>query len=151
MREIVDANLPVRAKEMPRDEAIELFASMGEHYKVEIIEGIPGRTGVALPPGRVRRPLPRTARAVHRPAAAFKLTSVAGAYWRGDERNEMLQRIYGTAFARPRSSKGTSRCSRRRSGATTAGSEASSTSSASIPRRRRARSSIPRARSSTTS
>ena len=85
---------------MSRDEAIELFKDMGEHYKAEIIESI--RQGEEISLYRQGEFID-LCRGPHVPTTgsigAFKLTSVAGAYWRGDERNEMLQRIYGTAFA----------------------------------------------------
>src|SRR6266516_1518309 len=99
MRAIVKEDLPVRREEVPKAEAVRRFRAMGEHYKVEIIEGIPEETVSLYRQGEFvdlcRGPhVPSTGR-----IPAFKLTSVAGAYWRGDERNEMLQRIYGTAFA----------------------------------------------------
>jgi threonyl-tRNA synthetase len=99
MRAIVKSDLRVTREEMPRPQAIALFAQMGEDYKVEIIEGIPEPVVSLYRQGEFvdlcRGPhVPSTG--AHR---AFKLTGVAGAYWRGDERNEMLQRIYGTAFA----------------------------------------------------
>ena len=99
MRAIVRENLPVSREEMPRDRAIELFAGMGEHYKVEIVRGIPEDTVSLYRQGE----FVDLCRGPHVPATghigAFRLTSVAGAYWRGDARNEMLQRIYGTAWA----------------------------------------------------
>src|SRR4030095_5503830 len=99
MRAIVAENLPVSREELARDDAIRLFEGMGEHYKVEIIRGIPEDTVSLYRQGEFvdlcRGPhVPSTGR-----IAAFRLTSVAGAYWRGDARNEMLQRIYGTAWA----------------------------------------------------
>ena len=69
MQELVKANLTIVREEMPRSEAIELFRKMGEHYKVEIIEGIPDDNGVALSPGRLGRSLPRPACAAHRRAS----------------------------------------------------------------------------------
>jgi len=98
MREITKADFPIHREEMPKAEAIELFREMGEDYKVEIIEGIPDDRVSLYRQGEFvdlcRGPhVPSTGR-----IKAFKLTSVAGAYWRGDERNEMLQRIYGTSF-----------------------------------------------------
>jgi len=98
MREITKANYPVRREELPRADAIKLFRDMGEDYKAEIIESIPEAVVSLYRQGEFldlcRGPhVPSTGR-----IKAFKLTSVAGAYWRGDERNEMLQRIYGTAF-----------------------------------------------------
>jgi threonyl-tRNA synthetase len=98
MREIVAANYPIRREEIPRAAAIELFRSMGEHYKVEILEGIPEDPVSLYRQGE----FVDLCRGPHVPSTgsikAFKLTSIAGAYWRGDERNEMLQRIYGTAW-----------------------------------------------------
>jgi threonyl-tRNA synthetase len=99
MQELVKANLPIVREEMARSEAIELFRKMGEHYKVEIIEGIADDKVSLYRQGDwvdlCRGPhVPRTSA-----IKAFKLTSIAGAYWRGDSRNEQLQRIYGTAWA----------------------------------------------------
>jgi threonyl-tRNA synthetase len=99
MRAIVKQNLPVTREEMPRAKAVELFASMGETYKVEIIEGLPEERVSLYRQGD----WVDLCRGPHVPSTgylrAFKLVGIAGAYWRGDERNEMLQRIYGTAFA----------------------------------------------------
>jgi len=99
MAELVRAGLKIVREELPRREAMELFRGMGEHYKVEIIEGIPDERVSLYRQGDwvdlCRGPhVPSTAA-----LKAFKLTSVAGAYWRGDSRNEQLQRIYGTAWA----------------------------------------------------
>ena len=99
MRELAKADLKVQRVEMDRDEAIALFDSMNEKYKVEIIQGIPEQRVSLYRQGDwvdlCRGPhVPST-----RHLKAFKLTSVAGAYWRGDEHNAMLSRIYGTAFA----------------------------------------------------
>ena len=99
MEELVKADLKIVREELPRGEAIDLFRSMGEHYKVEIIEGIPDERVSLYRQGDwlalCRGPhVPSTAA-----LKAFKLTSIAGAYWRGDSRNEQLQRIYGTAWA----------------------------------------------------
>ena len=99
MEELVKADLKIVREELPRGEAIDLFRSMGEHYKVEIIEGIADERVSLYRQGDwvdlCRGPhVPSTAA-----LKAFKLTSVAGAYWRGDSRNEQLQRIYGTAWA----------------------------------------------------
>ncbi len=102
MRELASENIPVSRREVRRAEAIALFREMGEHYKVEIIEGIP-EDHVSL---YTQGDFTDLCRGPHVPSTgrlrAFKLTSVAGAYWRGDERNEMLQRIYGTAFPTPK-------------------------------------------------
>ena len=99
MQELANADLKVVREEMPRSAAIELFRKMGEDYKVQIIEGIPDEKVSLYRQGDwvdlCRGPhVPSTAA-----IKAFKLTSIAGAYWRGDSRNEQLQRIYGTAWA----------------------------------------------------
>ena len=99
MQELAKADLKVVREEMPRAHAIELFRNMGESYKVEIIEGIADDKVSLYRQGDwvdlCRGPhVPSTAA-----IKAFKLTSIAGAYWRGDSRNEQLQRIYGTAWA----------------------------------------------------
>jgi len=100
MTEIAGRDLPIRRKELSREEAIRTFDQLGEKYKVEIIQGIPGDEPLSVyHQGEwfdlCRGPhVPSTGR-----LGAFKLLSVAGAYWRGDERNAMLQRIYGTAWA----------------------------------------------------
>jgi threonyl-tRNA synthetase len=101
MRQIVAADHPFTREELSRDEAIALFAEKDEPYKVELIRD--------LPPDVERVSLYRQGdyvdlcRGPHVPSTgmikAFKLLSLAGAYWRGDERNKMLQRIYGTGFA----------------------------------------------------
>jgi threonyl-tRNA synthetase len=99
MQELVKANLKVVREELPRQKAIELFRSMGEAYKVEIIEGIAAEDVSLYRQGD----WVDLCRGPHVPSTgsikAFKLTSIAGAYWRGDSRNEQLQRIYGTAWA----------------------------------------------------
>ena len=99
MRELAKANLKVERAEVARAEAIERFRAMGEHYKVEILSGIPDDRVSIYRQGDWMD----LCRGPHVPATgyirAFKLTSVAGAYWRGDEHNAMLSRIYGTSFA----------------------------------------------------
>jgi threonyl-tRNA synthetase len=99
MQELASADMKVVREELPRAEAIELFRRMGEAYKVEIIEGIPEETVSLYRQGD----WVDLCRGPHVPSTgaikAFKLTSIAGAYWRGDSRNEQLQRIYGTAWA----------------------------------------------------
>jgi len=99
MRELVKADLKVERIEVPRGEAISKFEQMGEKYKVEIILGIPDDLVSIYRQGDWMD----LCRGPHVPSTrylrAFKLTSVAGAYWRGDEHNPMLSRIYGTAFA----------------------------------------------------
>src|SRR5688572_28137635 len=98
MEEIAKSNLKVSREEMPKSQAIELFRGMGEDYKVAIIEDLPDEKVSLYRQGDwvdlCRGPhVPSTA-----VIKAFKLTHVAGAYWRGSEKNEMLQRIYGTAW-----------------------------------------------------
>jgi threonyl-tRNA synthetase len=98
MRELAQQDLTVVREELRREDAIELFRQMGESYKVEIIEGIADEKVSLYRQGQwvdlCRGPHVPSTGAIR----AFKLTGVAGAYWRGDERNEMLQRIYGTSF-----------------------------------------------------
>jgi len=100
MGELARKDEPVQRRVLPRDEAVAYFKGLGEHYKAEIIGSIPANEDVSLyREGRFedlcRGPhVPSTGRLQH-----FKLMKVAGAYWRGDHRNEMLQRIYGTAWA----------------------------------------------------
>jgi threonyl-tRNA synthetase len=98
MREIVRAGLPFERQEMERAEAIRFFRERGEPYKVEILEGIDAPTVSLYRQGDFidlcRGPHVRTTGDIK----AFKLLSSSGAYWRGDERNAMLQRIYGTAW-----------------------------------------------------
>ncbi|MDG5977276.1 threonyl-tRNA ligase [Hydrogenophaga taeniospiralis CCUG 15921] len=100
MTELAAKDEPVVRRVLPRDEAVEYFKGMGEHYKAEIIASIPSNEDVSLYregafEDLCRGPhVPSTGKLKH-----FKLMKVAGAYWRGDHRNEMLQRIYGTAWA----------------------------------------------------
>ncbi|MBK1708034.1 MULTISPECIES: threonine--tRNA ligase [Marichromatium] len=100
MHEIVKRNLPIVREELSREEAKRVFAELGEHYKVEIIDAIPeGETITLYRQGDwfdvCRGPhLPSTGKLGN----GFKLTKLAGAYWRGDAANAMLQRIYGTAW-----------------------------------------------------
>tara|TARA_R110002124_G_scaffold61303_6_gene168039 strand:+ start:324 stop:2249 length:1926 start_codon:yes stop_codon:yes gene_type:complete len=100
MEEIAAADLPVQRVVMSREKAIEQFRNMGEHYKVQIIEALPEGEEISLYTQGAWGDL---CRGPHVPSTgklqAFKLTKVAGAYWRGDSKNEMLQRIYGTAWA----------------------------------------------------
>ena len=99
MNEIVKENLEVERSVLPREEAIKLFKEMGEDYKVEIIESIPGDENLSF---YRQGEFIDLCRGPHVPSTgkfkAFKLTNVAGAYWRGDSTNEMLQRVYGTAW-----------------------------------------------------
>ena len=91
---------PVSRRVLPRDEAVAYFKNLGEHYKAEIIASIPSNEDVSLYSEGAFEDL---CRGPHVPSTGklkfFKLMKVAGAYWRGDHRNEMLQRIYGTAWA----------------------------------------------------
>jgi threonyl-tRNA synthetase len=101
MKEIVDRDEPITREVWSRDEAIAHFKSIGELYKAEIIEGIPAGEDVSVYRQGNWKDL---CRGPHLPSTkavgkAFKLTKLAGAYWRGDHRNPMLQRIYGTAWA----------------------------------------------------
>lgn len=99
MRDIAKSNLKLERQVLSKSDAIKLFKDMGETYKIELIEAIADDTVSLYRQGDFvdlcRGPhLPSTSN-----CRAFKLTSLAGAYWRGDEKNKMLQRIYGTAFA----------------------------------------------------
>src|SRR6266567_31084 len=101
MAELAKKDEPVTRKLMPRDEAVKLFESLGEHYKAEIIASIPSNEDISL---YSEGKFIDLCRGPHVPSTGklkvFKLTKLAGAYWRGDSRNEMLQRIYGTAWAK---------------------------------------------------
>ena len=101
MADIARKDFPVVRKEMPRDAAVEFFASQGEKYKAEIISSIPSNEPISL---YGQGDFIDLCRGPHVPSSGklkvFKLMRVAGAYWRGDSKNEMLQRIYGTAWAR---------------------------------------------------
>jgi len=100
MGDLAKKDEKVERRVLPRDEAVAYFKSLGEHYKAEIIESIPADQDVSLYSEGAftdlcRGPhVPSTGKLKH-----FKLMKVAGAYWRGDHRNEQLQRIYGTAWA----------------------------------------------------
>ena len=101
MKEIIAADYPFQRRELSRDEALSLFRERGEVYKVELINDLPEEvTEVSIYSQGGYTDL---CRGPHIPSTgmirAFKLLNVAGAYWRGDERNKMLQRIYGTGFA----------------------------------------------------
>jgi threonyl-tRNA synthetase len=101
MQEIAKKDLPVERKVMARDEAVAFFKSIGEKYKAEIIASIPEKETISLYGQGNWIDL---CRGPHVPSTGklktFKLMRVAGAYWRGDSKNEMLQRIYGTAWAK---------------------------------------------------
>lgn len=100
MRHIVKRNEKFVRSEMDRDEAVKMFKEMGEHYKAEIIESIPSNEPITL---YRQGNFIDLCRGPHCPSTGkiknFKLMKVAGAYWRGDSNNAMLQRIYGTAWA----------------------------------------------------
>jgi threonyl-tRNA synthetase len=101
MREIIAARDPVRTEVWSREEALHYYGNTNEPYKVELIEGIPGDEPLRMYWHGHWQDLCRGPHLQHTgqvPADAFKLMSVAGAYWRGDSRNQMLQRIYGVAF-----------------------------------------------------
>ena len=99
MNTIVKQNLPIERLEMSREEAVNFFKSKGEHYKAEIIESIPSNEALSL---YKQGDFVDLCRGPHVPSTsklkAFKLMKLAGAYWRGDSNNEMLQRVYGTAW-----------------------------------------------------
>lgn len=100
MHELAKANLSITRRELPRNEAIQYFKGLGEEYKAKIIADIPEDEVLSL---YKQDDFEDLCRGPHVPSTgflkAFKLTKVAGAYWRGDSNNEMLQRIYGTAWA----------------------------------------------------
>jgi len=101
MAELAKKDEPVTRKVLPRDEAVAYFKSIGEAYKAEIIESIPADQDVSL---YTEGNFTDLCRGPHVPSTGklkvFKLMKLAGAYWRGDSKNEMLQRVYGTAFAK---------------------------------------------------
>ncbi len=100
MGELAKADEPVTRRVMKRDDAVAFFKGIGEHYKAEIIASIPAKEEISL---YGQGDWVDLCRGPHVPSTGklkvFKLMKVAGAYWRGDSRNEMLQRIYGTAWA----------------------------------------------------
>lgn len=99
MQELAKQDLPVERRVCPRDDAVAYFEALGEHYKAEIVRSIPAGEAISL---YVQGDFTDLCRGPHVPSTgklrAFRLTKIAGAYWRGDSRNEMLQRIYGTAW-----------------------------------------------------
>jgi threonyl-tRNA synthetase len=101
MAELARQDIPVTRSVLPRDEAVAYFKGLGEHYKAELIAAIPEGQEVSL---YTEGKFTDLCRGPHVPSTgklkAFKLMKVAGAYWRGDSNNEMLQRIYGTAWAK---------------------------------------------------
>ena len=106
MKELAKADLSVSRETLARDDAVEYFKSIGEHYKAEIIAGIPDGEPITLYGQGEWKDL---CRGPHVPSTrhlkAFKLTRTSGAYWRGDSSNEQLRRIYGTAWADSKSLK----------------------------------------------
>ncbi|MBB3060407.1 threonine--tRNA ligase [Microbulbifer rhizosphaerae] len=100
MEELAKEDIPVSRRLMPRDEAVKYFRDMGEEYKAKIIADIPSDQDISL---YRQGDFEDLCRGPHVPSTgklkAFKLTKVAGAYWRGDANNEMLTRVYGTAWA----------------------------------------------------
>ena len=101
MKKIVKENLEIKQYTMPREEAIAYFKEKNEPYKVELIEDLPeGETISFYSQGEFTDLCAGPHLMTTKPVKAFKLTSLAGAYWRGDEHNKMLQRIYGTAFSK---------------------------------------------------
>jgi threonyl-tRNA synthetase len=101
MAEIAKKDLPVSRSVMPRSDAIQYFKNIGEHYKAQIIESIPGDEELSL---YTQGEFTDLCRGPHVPSTGklkvFKLMKLAGAYWRGDSHNEMLQRVYGTAWTK---------------------------------------------------
>ncbi|WP_018883585.1 threonine--tRNA ligase [Paenibacillus massiliensis] len=101
MKRIADENLPIVRKEVSREEAIKLFTELGDPYKLELIQELPEDSIISL---YEQGEFVDLCRGPHVPSTGrlkvFKLMNVAGAYWRGDSKNKMLQRIYGTAFVK---------------------------------------------------
>ena len=101
MQKIIKSNLPIERFTLPRNEALELMKGYSENYKVELIEDLPLEAEISF---YKQGNFTDLCRGPHLPSTgkikAFKLTGIAGAYWRGDEHNKMLTRIYGTAFAK---------------------------------------------------
>jgi threonyl-tRNA synthetase len=103
MKEIAEEKKPLIKKTVSRNEALRIFSEDGEHYKIEILDELPPDEKISIYEQGNWYDL---CRGPHAPSTehvkVFKLLSVAGAYWRGDEKNQMLQRIYGTAFSKER-------------------------------------------------
>ena len=99
MQQLVSENIEISRSVLSRDEAVAFFKNLGEHYKAEIIQSIPANEALSL---YTQDDFTDLCRGPHAPSTgklkAFKLMSIAGAYWRGNSENEMLQRIYGTAW-----------------------------------------------------
>ena len=147
MAELAKKDEPVTRSVLPRDEAVKFFNGLGEKYKAEIIAAIPADQRSC----RCTREGTFTdlCRGPHVPSTGklkvFKLMKLAGAYWRGDSKNEMLQRIYGTAWAKKEDLERTCTCWKRRKSATTASSASSLTCSTCRTKRRAWCSGTPRA------
>ena len=100
MKKIIKENIPLKPFVLPRDEAIKLMQEKGEPYKVELIEDLPEEETISFYQQGDFTDLCAGPHIMYtKGVKAFKLTSIAGAYWRGSEKNKMLTRIYGTAFA----------------------------------------------------
>lgn len=120
MKKIVNANLPIVRKEVSREEAKARFAEIGDDLKLELLDAIPeGETVSIYEQGEFFD----LCRGVHVPSTGkikeFKLLSLAGAYWRGDSNNQMLQRVYGTAFFKKLILKSIFACLKKRKSVTT--------------------------------
>ncbi len=99
MRKIIMEDLPLERREIPKEEAIKLFKELGQDYKLELIDELEGKISIYKQGEFVDLCRgPHIARTGLLPIDSFRLVSVAGAYWRGDERNKMLQRVYGVLF-----------------------------------------------------
>ena len=119
MQKIIKSNLPIERFTLPKEEAVALMSEYSENYKVELINDLPEGSVISF---YKQGGFTDLCRGPHMPSTgkikAFRLTSVAGAYWRGDEHNKMLTRIYGTAFARRMKWKRTSPCWKKQRSAT---------------------------------
>jgi threonyl-tRNA synthetase len=137
MAELAKKDIPVAREEWKRDDAVKFFESIGEKYKAEIIGAIPGNETISL---YREGDFIDLCRGPHVPSTGklkvFKLMKVAGAYWRGDSKNEMLQRIYGTAWAKKEDQEAYLTMLEEPRSATTGASARSSTSSTCRTRRR---------------
>lgn len=146
MARIVKQNLPLVRSEVPRKEALQRFAAENEIYKVELINDLPEDAVISL---YTQGDFTDLCAGPHCPSTgrvkAFKLMSIAGAYWRGNEKNKMLQRIYGTAFASKEDLDAYLHMLEEAENATTANWARNWTSSASTTKARASRSSTPTA------
>ena len=135
MAEISAKDLPVHRRVMPRDAAIEHFKKIGEHYKAEIISAIPQGEKISLyGHGGLGGPMPRSSCSQHREAQGVQAHEGGGrSLLRGDSRNEMLQRIYGTAWANEKAAQGVSDPIGRGGGKARSSAHRQGTRSASFP------------------